>query len=64
MFTDPITQCFGDQAMGKSDDKDYDGYDLNTLRRKLSDRGLDVDGTREMLVSSILEKNYAKRREG
>ena len=43
-------------TMGKSDDKDYDGDDLtkfktmsiNTLRRKLCDKGLDIDGTRAM----------------
>ena len=50
-----------------SDDKDYDRDDctqfktmsINTLRRKLCDKGLDIDGTREM-VATALEENYAK----
>ena len=32
---------------------------INVLRRKLSERGLEIDGTREMLVAS-LEESYAK----
>ena len=54
-------------ALGKNSNKDYDGDDptkvktmsINVLRRKLSERGLEIDGTREMLVAS-LEESYAK----
>jgi len=54
-------------ALGKNKNKDYDGDDptkvktmcINVLRRKLSERGLEIDGTREMLVAS-LEESYAK----
>ena len=54
-------------AMEKSDDKGYDGDDpakfkvmsVNVLRRKLSDRGLSIDGTREMMIAG-LEQSYAK----
>eukprot|EP00571_Detonula_confervacea_P009859 CAMPEP_0172301364 /NCGR_PEP_ID=MMETSP1058-20130122/3270_1 /TAXON_ID=83371 /ORGANISM="Detonula confervacea, Strain CCMP 353" /LENGTH=350 /DNA_ID=CAMNT_0013011447 /DNA_START=350 /DNA_END=1402 /DNA_ORIENTATION=+ len=65
MFQDFMTAV----AMGKSDDKDYDGDDpikfktmsVNALRRKLSDKGLDIDGTREMMIAA-LEGSYAKTR--
>ena len=52
--------------MGKSDDKDYDSDDplkfktmpTNILRRNC-DEGLDIDGTRKMLVTA-LEGSYPK----
>jgi len=54
-------------ALGKSKDKNYDGDDttkfkcmsVNSLRRKLSERGLNIDGTREMMIAA-LELSYAK----
>ena len=54
-------------ALGKSKDKDYDGDDttkfksmsVNALRRKLSERELNIDGTREMMIAA-LELSYAK----
>ena len=63
LFHDVMTAV----ALGKNKSKDYDGDDptkvktmcINVLRRKLSERGLEIDGTREMLVAS-LEESYAK----
>ena len=63
LFHDVMTAV----ALGKNKNKDYDGDDpkkvktmcINVLRRKLSERGLEIDGTREMLVAS-LEESYAK----
>ncbi|KAL7555247.1 hypothetical protein ACHAWF_018905 [Thalassiosira exigua] len=53
-------------SMGKKEDKYYDGDDptkfktmsVDTLRRKLDGRGLDIDGTHEMMVTA-LEQSYA-----
>ena len=63
LFHDVMTAV----ALGKNKNKDYDGDDptkvktmcINVLRRKLSERGLEIYGTREMLVAS-LEESYAK----
>ena len=63
IFTDFLTAA----TIVNSDDKDYDRDDctqfktmsINTLRRKLCDKGLDIDGTREMVVTA-LEGSYAK----
>lgn len=59
MFHDFLTAM----TMGKNENKDCNGDDptkfktmsVNILRRKLSDRGLDVDGTREMMVAALDE---------
>ena len=63
MFTDFLAAV----AMGKNDSKDYGGDDptkfktmsINALRRKLSEKGLGIDGTREMLVT-VLEQSCAQ----
>lgn len=35
------------------DDVDYESMGVNLLRRKLSERGMDIDGSREMLIRRL-----------
>jgi hypothetical protein len=39
-------------ALG-DDDVDYSSMGVNLLRSRLEDRGLDVDGSREMLIKRL-----------
>jgi hypothetical protein len=50
-----INKKIPDPADQSDEETDYKRMCVSTLRRKLEDRGLDVDGSREMLISRLEE---------
>jgi hypothetical protein len=44
-----------------SDELDFTRMCVSTLRRKLDEKGLDVDGSREMLISRLVEGDIDDR---
>mmetsp|Transcript_21739 Transcript_21739/g.34149 ORF Transcript_21739/g.34149 Transcript_21739/m.34149 type:complete len:80 (+) Transcript_21739:2-241(+) len=56
MMTDLLTAV----TRGKKKDdgpRDYDTMRVSTLRKKLHEKGLDIDGSREMMIGRLKEKS-------
>lgn len=49
----------GEDKTAKSVLKDYNTMRVNTLRKLLHEKGLDVDGSREMMVARLEENDAA-----
>ena len=48
-----LSELFGASPIGLSSESDYGTMKVATLRQKLEEKNLDVDGTREMLIQRL-----------